>query len=215
MKKELVIWGATGQCIVLEEFLKEEYNIIALYDKNANIESPFSNVPIYHSEMEFLNLCLSKNKLYFIVAIGGNNGETRRMISEKLESINIIPITAIHPKSNIASNVKIGAGCQIMMNATIGARTVLKNYCIINTSVNIDHECVIEKGVHIGPSAALAGCIYVKENTFIGTNATILPRLQIGKNVTVGAGAVVVKNVNDDCIVVGNPAKIIKTLKTN
>jgi|TARA_B100000315_G_scaffold252258_1_gene288691 acetyltransferase-like isoleucine patch superfamily enzyme len=49
----------------------------------------------------------------------------------------------------------------------------------------------------------------IKKNAIIGSNATLFP-VTIGENSEVGAGSVVVKDVPDNCIVVGNPAKIIK-----
>ena len=49
----------------------------------------------------------------------------------------------------------------------------------------------------------------IKKGAIIGSNATILP-VTIGVNAEVGAGAVVTRDVPDNCIVVGNPAKIIK-----
>nr|WP_250349320.1 DapH/DapD/GlmU-related protein [Flavobacterium anhuiense] len=44
----------------------------------------------------------------------------------------------------------------------------------------------------------------------IGANSTILPKVKIGKNVIVGAGSVVTKDIPDNCLVVGVPARIIK-----
>ena len=108
MKKDLIIWGATGQCIVLEEFLNKDYNIVALFDKNENIDSPFIDVPIYHNEEIFFHFCGTKKNLHFIVAIGGNNGNLRREISQDLIQKKIIPISAIHPKANVSSNAIIG-----------------------------------------------------------------------------------------------------------
>ena len=53
----------------------------------------------------------------------------------------------------------------------------------------------------------------VLEGASIGSNATILCGITIGKNALVGAGAVVVKDVPDNAVVAGNPAKVIKYLK--
>ncbi len=50
--------------------------------------------------------------------------------------------------------------------------------------------------------------IYIGENTFIGTRATILPGTYIGKDVIVGACSVVKGNIPDNSIVIGNPARI-------
>jgi acetyltransferase-like isoleucine patch superfamily enzyme len=63
----------------------------------------------------------------------------------------------------------------------------------------------------MAPGVCIAGCVEIGDGTFIGTNATILPRLRIGRWVTIGAGAVVTKDVPDFSVVVGNPARIIKT----
>ena len=51
--------------------------------------------------------------------------------------------------------------------------------------------------------------LLIKKNSVIGSNATLLP-VTIGENSIVGAGSVVTKDVPDNCVVVGNPAKIIK-----
>ena len=53
----------------------------------------------------------------------------------------------------------------------------------------------------------------IGNNVSLGANVTIIGDITIGDNVVVGAGSVVVKDVPDNCIVVGNPAKIIKTLR--
>lgn len=53
----------------------------------------------------------------------------------------------------------------------------------------------------------------IGDHVSIGANATILGDITIGNNVIIGAGSVVVKDVPDNCVVAGNPAKIIKTLE--
>ncbi len=208
-KKKLIIWGATGQSVVLEEFLSKEYSIEAIFDNNKKIKSPFKNVNIFYGKKGFEKwLKNKKGKFYFIVAIGGGYGKDREEISSYLIKNNLIPISAINKKSNIASNAKLGKGVQIMMGVNVGARCKVANYVILNTSASIDHECKIGKGVHVGPGAKLAGSILIDKYTQIGTGAIILPYLKIGKNCVIGAGSVVTKNVPDFSIIYGNPAQI-------
>lgn len=213
MKKDLIIWGATGQCIVLEEFLSLNYNIIALFDKNKSIASPFTNVPIYNDEAKFLNFIQQKKNLHFIVAIGGEFGKIRIEVSNKLEDLGLKVINAIHPEANIANNVITGKGVQILISATIATRANIGDYCIVNSSASIDHECNIKEGVHIAPGATLAGCVIVGENSFVGSGAIILPRLKIGANSIIGAGAVVTKDIPPYSVAIGNPAKVTRTLE--
>jgi sugar O-acyltransferase (sialic acid O-acetyltransferase NeuD family) len=208
-KKKLIIWGATGQSIVLEEFLSKEYSIEAIFDNNKKIKSPFKNVNIFYGKRGFKKWLKNKKaKFYFIVAIGGGYGKDRKEISNYLIKNNLIPISAINKKSNIAANAKLGKGVQILMGANVGSRCKISDYVILNTSASIDHDCQIREGVHVGPGAKLAGSILIDKYTYIGIGAIILPFLKIGKNCVIGAGSVLTKNVPDFTIVYGNPAKI-------
>ena len=56
-----------------------------------------------------------------------------------------------------------------------------------------------------------AGCIEVMNNVFIGANTTILPDIRIGSNVVIAAGSVVTKDVPDNSVVAGVPARVIET----
>ena len=53
----------------------------------------------------------------------------------------------------------------------------------------------------------------IGDNVSIGANVTIIGDIKIGNNVIIGAGSVVVKDVPDNCIVAGNPARVIRTLE--
>ena len=54
--------------------------------------------------------------------------------------------------------------------------------------------------------------VRIKRNVWIGANATILPGVTIGENAVVGAGSVVTKDVPDNAVVAGNPARLIRFL---
>ena len=80
--------------------------------------------------------------------------------------------------------------------------------CILNTNATVDHECKIGHGVHVMGGASIAGKVEIGDFSTVGTNATIL-HIIVGKNVMIGAGAVV-KDVEDNLVVAGVPAKPIK-----
>lgn len=64
--------------------------------------------------------------------------------------------------------------------------------------------------MHIAPGVVLAGNVTVGENSFIGANSVLKQDVKIGSGVTVGAGSVVIKDIPDNEIWVGNPAKKLK-----
>lgn len=75
----------------------------------------------------------------------------------------------------------------------------------------INHDLVhnVLNNLNKGNFAYTAGCIEVMDNVFIGSNATILPNVKIGPNAIIAAGAVVTKDVPENSIVAGVPAKVI------
>jgi sugar O-acyltransferase (sialic acid O-acetyltransferase NeuD family) len=210
---KIVIWGAGGQAIVLEELLlSTQIKIKAFFENDVSINSPIEKVPIYYGETGFnqwLSTIRKRSEYYFLVAIGGNKGYARYKIGEILKESGLQPYTAVHRTAFVATNAIIGEGSQILAHSSVCARVKTGKYCIINTAASVDHECLLGNNVHIGPGAKLAGCVQVGNNVFIGTNATILPRISIGENSVVGAGAVVIKNISADSVVVGNPARVI------
>lgn len=213
--EKLIIWGSTGHAIVLSDFISIlGYSLIALFDNNRNVKSIFNTTPLFYGIQGFNEWKKSNTdtRVNGLVAIGGNKGKDRREIQSFFEINGIHIISAIHPRAFVSSSAEIGKGSQILANAVVCARSKLGDATIINTSATVDHECILGAGVHIGPGACLAGCVAVGENSFIGTGATVLPRLCIGNNCIIGAGAVVTKNIPDNVVAYGNPAKIKKNI---
>ena len=78
---------------------------------------------------------------------------------------------------------------------------------LVNILAVIHHDVIIGKYCEIGPGAKILGECILGENVFVGANAVILPKIKIGNGAIIGAGAVVTKDVPQDCIVMGSPAK--------
>ena len=207
---DLVFWGGSGQARVLRDAIEgTAYRLAALFD-NAEVRSPFEDVPIMIGERGFDSWAARQERLSEIrscVAIGGNLGNDRLAIQAWLLKRGLLPITVIHRTAFVASTSTIGDGCQILALSAVCANVRLGQSVIVNTSASVDHCCVIGDGTHIGPGARLAGEVMVGENVFVGTGAVILPRINIGGGATIGAGAVVTRNVASGDVVVGSPAR--------
>lgn len=210
-KTPIFFWGATGQAIVLNEILKSsDFRLTSVFDRNESVRSPFKDVPIYHDEKAFFNFLDEAKEYFFSIAIGGDGGRDRLMLQEKLVKKGFTPVKLIHPQSNIASDVTISEGSQILINVTLSSRVEIGRQVIINTSASVDHECMIADGAHIGPGAVLAGCVKVGECSFIGAGSVILPGIEVGKDTVIGAGSVVTRNIPEGVIAYGNPCKVMK-----
>lgn len=212
MKDRFVIWGASGHAKVLRDCLdKHRCRVIALFDNDINITSPFSDVPLYYKETEFEKWVESylSSKISFMVAIGGARGRDRLNIQIYLKDKGLKPYTVFHKTSYVAQDCYIGEGSQVLANTTVCVEVKIGKACIVNTAATIDHECGLGDGVHICPGAHLAGCVSVGDFAMVGTGAVVLPRIKIGEGAVVGAGAVVTKDVLPYSKVVGNPARVL------
>lgn len=132
--------------------------------------------------------------------------------------------TKIWHFSHVLSGSKIEEGCNIGQNVVIGPDVKIGNRCKVQNNVSIYKGVTLEEGVFCGPSMVFTN-VYnpralirkmeqirptlVKKGATIGANSTIVCGVTIGKYAFVGAGAVVLKDVADYALVVGNPARSI------
>jgi sugar O-acyltransferase (sialic acid O-acetyltransferase NeuD family) len=115
----------------------------------------------------------------------------------------------IHPSVNL-DLTSIGTGNYVQEAVILQAHVTVGNNSSLHMGALVGHESVIGHSVFIAHAVSISGAVTIGDGTFVGTNATILPRLRIGRWATIGAGAVVTRDVPDYATVVGNPARIIK-----
>jgi acetyltransferase-like isoleucine patch superfamily enzyme len=114
-------------------------------------------------------------------------------------------------------------------NVSIGTLSVVEHHVSIADNVRIHTQAfvpefsVLEEGCWLGPNVVLTNAKYplspgvkdslagpvIRKGAKIGANATILPGVIVGEHALVGAGAVVVRDVPDGAVVVGNPARVV------
>lgn len=203
MKKRVVIIGAGGHAKVIADIIiKSGDEVVGFLDdnylKNTKIISELKTVGKISDCVEMQK---NDDKLYFIIAIGNNN--IRRNIAEKYD---LNYYTAIHPDAVIGLEVQIDKGTVIMANACINSNAIIGKHCIINTGAVIEHDNIIEDAVHISPNATLCGTVKVGANTHIGAGSVVKNNTNITHDCTIGAGAVVVKDIEESGIYVGVPA---------
>jgi sugar O-acyltransferase (sialic acid O-acetyltransferase NeuD family) len=148
---------------------------------------------------------IKEKKLVFI-GIGDNKLRSKIYNSSIIRGLNL-STNLIHPNSIISQKVEIGMNNLIGPGVIINPLAKIGNACILNSGSIIEHECAIGDFVHIAPGAVLAGNVQIGERSFIGANSVIKQGVIIGKDVIVGAGSVILNDIQDNQIVVGNPAK--------
>lgn len=123
----------------------------------------------------------------------------------------------------VIGTVELGEDVGIWFNAVlrgdnepivIGAATNIQENCVLHT--DIGYPLNVGRGCTVGHKAMLHGCT-IGDNSLIGMGATILNGATVGRNCLVGAGALITegKAIPDNSLVLGAPAKVVRTLDTS
>ncbi len=144
------------------------------------------------------------------------------------------PAAIIEPGARIGRNSRVWAFVHILPGAYIGDDCNICDDVFIENDVVVGNRVTVKCGVQlwdgirleddvfVGPNATFTNDRFprskhhldeypktiIRKGASVGANATILPGIEVGKNAMVGAGAVVTRNVPQNAIVVGNPARI-------
>lgn len=148
----------------------------------------------------------------FVVGVGGVHGHARMRISEALCNLGLTPLSLVSPNAYVDESATVSPGAIILDRAVIGVMTTIGPWSIVNTAAVVDHECRVGSGVHVMGSAAVSGRVTLQDESVVGTNATVLPDIVVGTGALVGAGATVTRHVDPLAVVVGCPARWVRTV---
>jgi sugar O-acyltransferase (sialic acid O-acetyltransferase NeuD family) len=123
------------------------------------------------------------------------------------------PLVLVDPTSVVATTAILGHGTYVNAGVVVASHATLGCHVNVNRSVSLGHDTDIGSFASFGPGAVLAGGVRVGAATFVGAGATVLPEVTLGPGAVVGAGAVVTRDVARGDVVVGNPARVVRTLE--
>ena len=203
MNKNVIILGAGGHAKVIADIvIKSGDTLLGFLDDNIEVGTRIIDEYVVLGKLEDSINFNCKENVYFAFGIGDNR--VRKRIYDEFR---LNYYTAIHPTAIIGLNVKIGEGTVVMPNAVVNASARIGVGCIINTCAVIEHDNVICDFVHVSPNATLCGRVFVGGYTHIGAATVVRNNISICENVVVGAGAVIVKNITEEGVYIGVPAK--------
>jgi sugar O-acyltransferase (sialic acid O-acetyltransferase NeuD family) len=216
-----MMWGIVGInsiSLIILQLLKDT---IPAHELVYIDDNPEKSGKFFHETEVQYNCSTWENKIQHTdsihqmsIALGEKNLQKRKELFQrfgKYDSVSF-PVVA-HPSCMISDLAVIDAGNILSFGVIIGHQTQLKSNSVYWSGAVIEHDCVIGSSCYIAPNATVSGYVKIGDCTLVGSGAVILPEVNIGSNCIIGAGSVVTRDVPDNTVVAGVPAKIWKTCR--
>ena len=203
----VVVVGAGGHAKVIIELIQAQgcYRVVGLIDADPTPRTVLG-VQVIGADRDLARLRDSGlNKAF--VALGDNR--RRVAIGRDLAHVGFEIINAISRAAVISPSAQLGRGVAIMAGAVVNAATTIGDFAIVNTGALIDHDVMIAEGAHIGPGCALAGNVRIGRLACLGVGTSATPGTTVGAGALVGAGACIIRDIPDDAVARGVPAKVV------
>ena len=208
----LVIFGESGLgheildlVQQMQEAGKKTYDVIVFAD-DAEDKTEYNGYKTLPPELIFNQY--SPNTTRFVLAIGEPATRTRviRRIREKGYNFE----TLIHPSSYVGLNSIIGEGTVIQRDVFVSCDCVIGNNCLIQPSSNVGHNACIGENCVISTNCAISGDVGIGSGTYIAVGVSVIQGANIGQDTVLGMASVVTRDIPDNVVALGNPARPMK-----
>jgi acetyltransferase EpsM len=212
INNKLLIFGAGGHASKVLSLANENGIIVDGFISTETPGTEVNGIKVL-GDIEFF---LKKNELHshkINIAIGENS--IRYNIYSKINNYKNNLFTVISSKSYLGGNLKVAAGSSIMPFAIINEYAEIGESCIIDSGSIVEHHVKIGNFVNVSPGAVICGGAIIEDGAIIGASATVIEKVKVGKNSLIGAGSVVVNDIPDNSVAIGNPAKVTRSRNFN
>lgn len=210
-----IILGGGGHARVLIDCVQASglAQLCGILDPNRTLwDQALLNVPIVGGD-ERLDDVIAQGATHFAIGlVGTGDNRPRQKLFELALLHGLKPMTIQHPTAIVSHWAVTGEGSQLLPGSIVNAGARLGVNVIVNSGAIIEHDCVIGAHVHIATGAKLASTVRVDDGAHIGAGATIRQGVTIGEGAIVGLGAVVIEDVAPWTVVVGVPARVLRTI---
>lgn len=206
--ENIIIIGAGGFGREVEWLLRRinnnnnKWNILGYVDDNIQKGTKINELEVIYNIEELLNV---KEKINVVIAIG--NAKIRKMIYNRIRENKMLIFPNIIDPSVIIGNVSMGIGNIICAGTIATVNIKINNFNIINLDCTIGHDDILSDFITLYPSVNVSGNTTIDELVEIGTGTQIIQGKNICSNVIIGAGTVIVKDINEEGTYVGVPAR--------
>ena len=119
--------------------------------------------------------------------------------------------TLVHPSALVSNRAKLGCGAMVFPFAMISPGTSIGNHCFIAPYCHVSHDAITGDGATMAAGSMLCGGSKLGSGAYMGARSVLMDGVCVGEGAVVGIGAVVIHEVAPDAVVVGNPARPVRS----
>ena len=204
LKEEVIVLGFGGNAIDFFDTIACNFTIIGFIDDDEKKHHlSYNGIGVY--PRTFIDF----NPNSKIISLIGSE-KTIKIRNEIIKEFNIPNerfVSAIHPKAIISDDAIIGFDVVIMAGVVVTSNAKIGNHIFILANTVIHHDVRIDDFTLIGSNVTIAGNVIIEKNCYIGSCCSIKNDIRIGGESIIGMASNVLKSVDPNSIMVGNPAK--------
>lgn len=214
--KNLIVLGGSGIGMIAISIARElgTYTIGGFLNDVLPVGTmigKYDQFPVIGTTDDLPKFLEDENNMFFIAYVGMQQEES---VYKKITSLNIPSnrlATLIHPSAIIPKGMcKIGNGVLMAPLSQLSPDTTLEDNSIMLPNAFLGHDSTLKRFAHIASNATVGANVIIGKACHIGTNCTIREKTKIGDFCLVGSGSVVLNDVEENSIVVGNPARLLR-----
>lgn len=147
---------------------------------------------------------------YIFVALGDNYKRERvfKEFQNNYKKSQIVSL--IHPSAQVSKKCFVDIGSVVMPLCIINSSSKIGKGVILNSNTVVEHDNLIMDFSSLAPSVTTGGNVFVGERSSISISSTIKHNVKVGSDSVIGACSYLNKDVGDNCIFYGNPAKFVR-----
>jgi len=217
--KRIIILGVGGNCVDILDAIFEinegspapRYECVGFLDDDPQtLGRKFAGVPV-------LGSLLKANEYPDCVFVNGIGSPENFWKKSEIIARTGVPDarfeTIVHPTASVSRLAVLGPGCVVLQNATIASCARLGRHVIVLPNSIVSHDCTVGDFTCIAGGASISGGVVIGASCYLGANSAIKGNLRIGDGSLIGMGAVVLRDVSENTVVVGNPARRLRSTR--
>lgn len=218
MKKKIIILGGEGNggvagaCIIdmNQRHGIEDIELLGFLNDMEPVGSMINAYPVLGKTRDWANY-RDLTDIFFIFAIHPvGHGSLRVRLFEALGIPDHKLFTLVHPTAFVAYNARLEPGVMVMANSYIGPASHLGKCVLTMANTVIGHNTSLGDFCHISVGAVISSYVKIGLASDVALNATVKEKVTVGSYAVVGSAAMIIKPVNDNEVVIGNPQRVLR-----